>query len=742
MLSTQIQPEIAYAWHGPSFLIVNMRGECGRDQVLSGFYFRETRYLRTLRLLLNGEPPWLCDIGQAAPDTIELTFNYPELEQFSGGGSGSSGDQVTHNEFGIPHRSVNIRVRYRMELTRLAIAVRVTNRAAARVALELAWQLGADYVGLDEAFAGQRQQDAPVCTTSEARRLQFTYTHAELPYATDIVGSGPGEWSTRTDQLAARVTLEPQHTAELALHVQALDYERQLDNDGIAHRERVLASWRKRRVRVEVPTNRMAERIIARAVDDVASFPLLEGEKDEWLATQAGMPLYPAFFGRDAVTATWQAGFIDRCEALDHVLTRLGRLQGTVIDDWRDEQPGRIIQQAVQSPLARLNKNPRGRYYGDFASPLMYVIAIAQLYAWTGEKARVAKHWDTARRILDWARTFGDLDGDGYLEYLTRSSDGQKNQGWKDSGDGIMYADGATVPTPIAACEVQGYWFAAQHLMAVLSWVMGDHTSAKALWTSAMELKARFNREWWMPEERCFALALGPDKRLVTSIASNVGHCLAAGIIDDEKLRPVVGRLFAPDMFSGWGIRTLSADHVSYNPLAYHLGSVWAVENATIAFGLRRFGFDQRALEIAEGLFDLARVYRDLRIPECVGGFPRGEDPFPGTYPRANTPQAWNQSGFPLLVQTMLGLQPVAPLNLLVIDPVLPDWMSEVIVHDLRVGGATATIRFHRDDDGKTHADVLAKRGTLRVVRQPPPESVTAGIVDRFTALVDGILPH
>jgi glycogen debranching enzyme len=169
---------------------------------------------------------------------------------------------------------------------------------------------------------------------------------------------------------------------------------------------------------------------------------------------------------------------------------------------------------------------------------------------------------------------------------------------------------------------------------------------------------------------------------------------------------------------------------------------VWPVENATTAFGLRRYGFDQRALEIAEGVFDLAQLYQDCRVPECVGGYPRSESSGPGTYPQANTPQAGNQSGIVLLVQTLLGLQPVATLDMLVVDPVLPAWMPEVIVHGLRVGGATATIRFHRGDDGRAHMDVLEKRGTLRVIRQPPPESLNATIGDRFTALVDGILPH
>jgi glycogen debranching enzyme len=372
----------------------------------------------------------------------------------------------------------------------------------------------------------------------------------------------------------------------------------------------------------------------------------------------------------------------------------------------------------------------------------MFVISLAHLFSWTGDKAHLTKHWDVARRILDWARERGDRDGDGYLEYQTRSSKGTKNQGWKDSGNAILYEDGRPVPAPLATCELQGYWFAAQQLMAVMSWAMGERENAKALWRSAVELKERFNRDWWMEDVGFVALAMDADKRLARSITSNAGHCLASGIISDEHIPPVIGRLFAPDMFTGWGIRTLSSEHRSYNPLAYHLGTVWPVENATIAFGLRRFGFDARAVDLARALLDLAGLYELGRIPECVGGYARSEFPHPGAYPRANPIQAWNQSAFPLLLHTILGLQPVAMLDMLVVDPVLPPWLPEVIVRDLRLGGAVATIRFWRDASGESHAEVVRKRGSFHLLRQPPPESLTVGLRDRMSALVESVMHH
>jgi glycogen debranching enzyme len=361
------------------------------------------------------------------------------------------------------------------------------------------------------------------------------------------------------------------------------------------------------------------------------------------------------------------------------------------------------------------------------------------LYSWTGDKSCVERHWDVARRILEWARTDGDKDGDGYLEYHTQSSKGTKNQGWKDSGDAIVYDDGTPVPPPIGTCELQGYWYAAQQLMAFLSAAMGEYADAAALWRSAADLKDRFNRDWWDDEQGSIVLALDARKRQVRAVTSNVGHCITCGIISDEHLPPVVGRMFSPDMFSGWGIRTLASTHRAYNPLSYHLGTVWAVEQATIAFGLRRFGFDTRALDLAHALFDLAEQYPGYRIPECIGGFPRGEVGGPGAYPRANTPQLWNASAFPLLIHTLLGFQPVAPIATLFVDPVLPTWLPEILVRDLRLGDAKATLRFWRDESGASHVEVLHRQGTLRVVKQPPPESLTAGVFDRLGALFDSV---
>jgi glycogen debranching enzyme len=733
-----VRPDLLYGWKGPSLLIVNTRGECGPDQPLSGFYFREARFLSTLQLEVNGEAPWLCEAASVEPESLALNFVHPEISTPGGGGTGQSGDEEECDARGLPERSLDLRVSYRVGIAELTIALVIANRARRRLECEVAWHLGADYADIQEAQSGRREQQAGVDLTAHEDHLEFTYQHPELPFRTHVVHDR--RWRLRGARLVISVELEPQQTEELRLQVVPRTPQGNFTQDDARLREAVRREWHGRFARTEVPGNRVIGEVLQRNVRDIASFPLLDGPRDEWLAMQAGMPLYPAFFGRDAVTAGWQAGYLDRGDALIAALTKLGRLQSARLDDWRDEEPGRIPYQIRSGPLALLNLNPYSAYYADYASPLMFVISLANLWAWTGQRQHVERHWDTARRILDWARDYGDLDDDGYLEYRTRSSKGTKNQGWKDSGDAIIYEDGTAVPPPIATCELQGYWYIAQELMALLSWVMDVPADARMYRQSAAALKDRFNRDWWVGEEQFYALALDPQKRQVRALTSNVGHCLACGIIDRDRLPAVVGRMFAPDLFSGWGIRTLSANHAYYNPLSYHRGTVWAVEQATIVFGLRRFGFDARALDLTQGLFDLAQLYPEYRIPECVGGYARGDRAAPGAYPRANTPQLWNATAFPLVVQTILGLLPLAATNTLVLDPLLPAWMPELILRDLRVGDAKVTLRFWRHESGSSNWEVLHQQGTLHVVRQPAPASLSATWTDRAGAVLQSMV--
>jgi glycogen debranching enzyme len=736
MAVTLIRADTLYAWKGSSLLITTARGDCGAEHPLSGYYYRETRMLRALRFAINDQDPWLCDAAMLAPDTLALTYVHPEITVPGGGGTAQAGDEEGVDKDGIPERALDVRVRHTVHVGSFDATFTIANRARRALTFVVTCSLDADFADIQEAQAMRREQEGGVTVSSRPGVLDFSYAHPRLPYHAEVHYSD--EWSADGKSIAARLTLQPQESRVLSLRILPVVAGHRMTDDDARDRQAMADRWRESFARVSAPGNRVFERVVESNVRDIASFPLLEGPRDEWLALQAGMPVYPAFFGRDAVTAGWQAAYLDGGQALEAAFAKLSRLQSQRVDDWRDEEPGRIPYQVRTGPLALLNINPYSAYYADYASPLMFVISLANLYAWTGDEKRIRPYWDTARRILDWAREYGDADKDGYLEYQTRSKKGTKNQGWKDSGDAIVYEDGSAVPSPIATCEIQGYWFLAQELMALLCSILKAPADAAAYAESAADLKRRFNRDWWVEDDQFFALALDPDKRQVKAVTSNGGHCLATGIIDRDRLPAIVGRLFAPDMFSGWGIRTLSSHHRFYNPLSYHRGTVWAVEQATVAFGLRRFGFDARALDLIRAMFDLAQLYPEYRIPECVGGYSRDEHPVPGAYPRANTPQLWNATAMTLCVQAILGLLPLAPVKTLLIDPVLPAWLPELTLRGLQVGDAAVTLKFWRKDDA-VKWDVLHKKGDLHIVRQPPPESLTAGLGQRLSGALQSI---
>jgi glycogen debranching enzyme len=719
------RPQTYFAWRGPSMIVLDAEGFAGGVEE-SGFFFRQTRFVRDLRLELFKEAPHLCSIAETAPNELECFYVYPEKK---GGGSDRGGER-----YGIPYGALDIGITYRIRANGALAALRITNRFIRELTVDLGWRISADFADRDEV-SGDRKQFAEVGIRQDENVVRFRYQHRQLPFETVIRIIGPGIWEFSGDAISSRLVLSPQAVIEISLDIRAVDYDGAIDDQGAWIRDHRLSEWERRLTSVETPENSPIASITNQSMHDIGSMALLEGSDDEWLTPGAGIPVFQSLWARDALTTAWQATVFDRGELADSILTTLGRLQGTRHDPSRDEQPGRIIRGRQHSPLARLNFNTSGLYYGDYASPFAFIFTLAQLYAWSGDKRYLEKHFDAARRILDWAARYGDIDHDGYLEYKTLSPDGPKHQGWRDAQNAVVYPDGTQVETPIATCEIQGYWFAAQQIMAVLSAVRGNLGDAFQYWSDASLLKKRFNRDFWMPHQNCVALGLDPFKRQIQVVSSNAAQTVTTGIVVAENLPLLVERLFEPDIFSGWGIRTISTHNPAYNPLSYHLGSVWPVENATFLFGLKRFGFEKELARLSKALYDLALTWRHYRIPECVGGYSRSEAQHPGAYPQANAPQTWNQSVFPILIQSLLGILPLASAKLLSVYPVLPDWLPEVTIRNLRVADATVSIRFWRTEHGTSKFEVADKKGNLHVIAQPPIESRTAGIWDRLASL-------
>jgi glycogen debranching enzyme len=456
--------------------------------------------------------------------------------------------------------------------------------------------------------------------------------------------------------------------------------------------------------------NAMWDALIHRARFDLR---LLLSRLHDFSYPSAGMPWYVALFGRDSLITALQTAWFPEVTA--NVLRLLARYQGTTVDDWKDEQPGKILHELRRGELAQAKAIPFSPYYGTVDATILFIILLHRYYQVTGELTLLHDLADPLERALGWLETYGDLDGDGFVEYERRSPDGLENQGWKDSWDAIMHADGSLVEPPVALVEVQGYAYAARQAAAAIYRALGNSTAAAKYAYQADWLRDHFDAAFWMEDKSCYCLALDKHKRQARVVSSNAGQILWTGIAPPDHARKVAERLMQPDMFSGWGIRTLSTEEVRYNPMGYHVGSVWPHDNSLIAFGFKRYGLHDKMLPVLSGLYDVAQRMPDGRLPELFCGYPRidGEDPI--RYPVACSPQAWAAGVFEFLAQVMLGLKPDAPNGTLhVVHPTLPEWLHQFQVINIPVGPGSVDLACRRDGD-HTYTEIVNVRGGIRV---------------------------
>jgi glycogen debranching enzyme len=395
----------------------------------------------------------------------------------------------------------------------------------------------------------------------------------------------------------------------------------------------------------------------------------------------AGLPWFMTMFGRDSIFTSLQAlPFIPELAAT--TLRVLGDWQGTRTDDFRDEDPGRILHEMRYGELTAFQERPHSPYYGNADATPLYVTLMDEYEQWTGDADLVREFEQETRAALRWIDAYADLQGNGYIAYQRRNEEtGLENQCWKDSWDSISYHDGRLPGFPRATCELQGYAYDAKVRGARLArqfW--NDPAYADELERQAADLKRRFNRDFWVDDGDYFALALDADGSQVDALSSNIGHLLWSGIVDADKAPAVAGHLLGPRLFSGWGVRTLAEGEARYNPIGYHVGTIWPFDNSFIAWGLRRYGYKTEAARIAAGILDAADFYAG-RLPEAFGGYERTLTKYPVQYPTACSPQAWS-TGAPLLfLRTMLGLEPVG--EHLVVDPALPVGIGRIELLDI-----------------------------------------------------------
>ncbi|PWR17303.1 amylo-alpha-1,6-glucosidase [Micromonospora sicca] len=395
----------------------------------------------------------------------------------------------------------------------------------------------------------------------------------------------------------------------------------------------------------------------------------------------AGLPWFMTLFGRDSLFTSLQ--LLPFLPALvPPTLLMLAGLQGSRLDDFRDEEPGKILHELRYGETAGFEEQPHSPYYGSADSSPLFVILLDEYERWTGDAGLVRKLESQARAALNWIDTYGDLLGTGYVWYMTRNPEtGLQNQCWKDSWDSVSYRDGRLPAFPRATCELQGYAYDAKLRGARMARrIWNDPAYADRLEREAAELKKRFNRDFWIPERGYYALALDPEGRHIDALSSNIGHLLWSGIVDESRAVSVAEHLLGPRLFSGWGVRTLADDQGRYNPVGYHVGTVWPFDNSIIAWGLWKYGFREEAGRICESVVSASRFF-DGRLPEAFAGYERDLTDYPVQYPTACSPQAWSAGTPLLLLRVMLGLEPQG--EHLIIDPAVPEGMGRVELLDI-----------------------------------------------------------
>jgi glycogen debranching enzyme len=598
----------------------------------------------------------------------------------------------------------------------------ITNNSQKPVRFNLEIVLRSDFADVFDVKSKRDIRRGHIDTNwSEARQtLRTTYRNADFQRAASVsVGRADSRAVYANGRLSFEVRLPPHGTWHACLLYELADGEKRFhaphgcpdgENSTPSREHR---DWRQTVLKLR-SSNEEFYRFFHQAIDDMAALRLpMEGTDHLVFLPAAGLPWFMAPFGRDSLIVSLQ-NIMVYPEFARGALDTLGRWQSKERDPYRDAEPGKIMHELRYGELAHFRLIPHTPYYGTADATPLYLITLHAAWRATGDRNLLEKYLPVAEGCLAWIDNDGDRDGDGLQEYQTRSPVGYENMAWKDAGDSMTYADGTPVRGPKALCELQGYVYDAWVRMAEVFDALDKPDRAEALRKKAARLFKTFNDSFWDEEAGFYAYMLDGEKRKVMTVASNPGHLLWSGIVPPDRAARVVQRLMAPDMNSGWGIRTLSADHPAFNPYSYQNGSVWPHDNSLIALGFKRYGFTEEAQEVAKAISDAASHFLLSQLPELYAGVQRNEGNFPVQYLGANVPQAWAAGSCFALLQALLGIQPDAPNDRLYVDPDLPEWLPDVTLSDLRVGHHVLDIRFHRQN-GKTVWEVL--KGEARIVQ-------------------------
>jgi len=663
---------------GPSFAVAARTGDFapGTPQ---GLFFLDTRFLSQLQLTLDGEAPEA--LGVAVTEPFAATF--VQRARRRGGQEGSL---------------IVLRERYVGRGMREDLTVRNYGIEPVRCVLQL--HVAVDFADLFEVKEGRVSGRGEFWQDFAGREFIFGARRAGGSRGTRIMFSEP---PLSGPQLATwEVKVAPHEEWHLCLHVVPVIDEREVEpryccGQPVEHsvpRER-LTRWRRDVPRVRTDHPPLATAVTC-AAEDLGSLRLFDPERVDRSVVAAGAPWFMALFGRDSILAAWMALIVDPDLALG-VLQTLASLQGREVNPVTEEEPGRILHEVRSGAVASRSLRGGSCYYGSIDATPLFVMLLGELRRWGLAEAEVRRLLPHADRALAWIEEFGDRDGDGYVEYRRATESALVNQGWKDSWDGIRFADGRFPQSPIALCEVQGYVYGAYLARVHFAEEAGDIETADRYARRAADLKRQFNRDFWLDDRGWFALGLDADKRPIDALASNMGHCLWTGIVDEEHAATVAKQLFSSELFSGWGIRTLASSMAAYDPVSYHNGSVWPHDNALIAAGLMRYGFVEEAHRVILALMDVAALDGG-RLPELLCGFGRTEVEKPVQYPTSCSPQAWAAASPLLCLRTLLRFDPWVSGGKLWLAPVLPPPIRRLQIGGIPLAGGRITVSVEGDD--------------------------------------------
>jgi glycogen debranching enzyme len=663
-----------------------------------GYFCVDTRLVSTYRLTLSHTPPTLLNSAVVAPFSARHEFVNARLV--------TPGGTVECNQVHLRlDRTIHHGLHEDYDLT---------NHSADAVELDLELQIDGDYADLFDVKAHHLARRGTLETRWQGNDRSLTARYQNRDFQRGLrleVRRYDSEPEYANGRLSFRLRLEPKEHWHTCLLWVPLGVGAQSDGPveqchALLHGDVELADrrrvWRRRATRIHTG-DAGVNAVLERAIEDLGALRMHrhdeaarggDGQGIEEMALAGGIPWFVSLFGRDSLLVSLQTLLVTPGIARGS-LQALAAVQGDRHDDRRDLQPGKIQHEVRHGELAHFGLIPQTPYYGTHDAPALFVWTTAELWRWTADRELMTRLRPNVERALEWLDRDGDRDDDGLQEYETRAGDwGYYNQSWKDSGEAIVNADGSIAELPLALCELQGYVVAAKRAWAnVVEQAFAETAVAARLRNDADRLADAIERRFWWGAEGIYYLGLDGRKRPIESVASNAGHLLWADAVSPERAASVVRRLSAEDMWSGFGVRTLSSEHVSYNPFSYQLGSVWPHDNAIIANGCSRYGHDDVANRIARALFDAAERFRYARLPEVFSGLARDEGGFPVQYVGANVPQAWASGAVIHLLNGLLGLEPDAPNKRLVLRPHLPDWLGEITLGNLRVGGAWVDLR-------------------------------------------------